>query len=61
MGYGHSPLDHLHSHRLQAARQLLRQGRHNETEAAFALGYSNLNYFAKIFVAGFGVPPHKII
>jgi len=61
MVHGHSPLDHLRSHRLQAARQLLQQGRHNVTEAAFAVGYSNLSYFARIFVAEFGVPPHKVI
>jgi len=61
MVHGHSPLDHLRSHRLQAARQLLRQGRHNVTEAAFAVGYSNLSYFSKIFVTEFGVPPHEVI
>lgn len=61
MVYGHSPLDHLRSHRLHAARQLLQEGRHNVTEAAFAVGYSNLSYFARIFVAEFGVLPHQAI
>ncbi len=59
--FGHSPMDYLRSHRLQVARQLLRQGRHNVTAAAFAVGYNNLSNFAKIFTAEFGIPPHKIV
>ena len=57
--YGYSPLDHLRSHRLQVARRLLRQGGHNVTEAGFAVGYSNLSYFSKLFTAEFGIPPHQ--
>jgi len=58
MVFGHSPLDHLRSHRLRVARQLLKQGKHNVAEAAFAVGYNNHSYFAKIFFAKFGVLPH---
>lgn len=58
MVFGHSPLNHLRSHRLRVARQLLKQGRHNVSEAAFAVGYSNHSYFARIFFAEFGVHPH---
>ncbi len=58
--FGHSPMNHLRSHRLQIAEQLLRQGTHNVTEAAFAVGYNNLSNFTKIFVAEFGVYPHEI-
>lgn len=58
--YGHSPLDHLRNHRLHLAKGFLSRGRHNVTEAAFAVGYSNLSYFAKIFTTRFGVPPHQV-
>lgn len=61
MVFGHSPLDHLRRHRLQIARQLLRQGSHNVTESAFAVGFSNQSHFTKIFVAEFGVLPHQLI
>jgi len=58
--FGHSPMAHLRRHRLQTARQLLKQGRHNVAEAAFAVGYNNPSNFAKIFVARFGVFPHEV-
>ena len=58
--FGHSPMDHLRRHRLQIARQLLRQGRHNVAEVSFAVGYNNPSNFAKIFVARFGVFPHEV-
>ena len=59
--FGHSPLDHLRRHRLRMARDLLQQGRHNVTEAAYTVGYNNPGYFAKLFIAEFGIPPHKVI
>ncbi len=59
--FGHSPMDHLRSHRLQVARQLLRQGNYNVTEVVFAVGYNNLSNFTKIFFSEFGVYPNKVI
>ena len=58
--FGHSPLDHLRTHRLHLAKNFLTQGRHNVTEAAFAVGYNNVSYFIRIFTAQFGVTPHKM-
>ncbi len=58
--FGHSPLDHLRTHRLYMAKNFLTQGRHNVTEAAFAVGYSNVSYFIRVFTAQFGVTPHKM-
>lgn len=60
MTFGHSPMDHLRSHRLQIAKQLLRHEGHNVTEAAFAVGYTSLSNFTKIFVAEFGIHPHEV-
>ena len=61
MVFGHSPMDHLRSHRLQTARQLLWQGGYNVSEAAFAVGFNNLSYFSKAFFAQFGIPPHQVL
>ncbi|PID74327.1 MAG: hypothetical protein CSB32_01280 [Desulfobacterales bacterium] len=58
--FGHSPMDYLRTHRLQFARQLLRQGSHNVSEAAFAAGFTNLSYFSKAFTAEFGLSPRQI-
>ena len=58
--FGHSPLDHLRSHRLSLAKNFLTTGGHNVTEAAFAVGYNNLSHFTKIFTAEFGIAPHKV-
>lgn len=60
MIFGHAPMDHLRSHRLRIAKQLLRHEGHNVTEAAFAVGYNSLSNFSKIFVAEFGIHPHEV-
>ncbi|WP_321413703.1 helix-turn-helix transcriptional regulator [uncultured Desulfobacter sp.] len=59
--FGYSPMGYLRSHRLQVAKQFLRQGTHNVTEAAFAVGFNNLGYFIRAFNAEFGVTPHQVI
>ena len=61
MVFGHSPMDHLRSHRLQTARQLLRQREYSVSEVAFAVGFNNLSYFSKAFFAQFGVLPHQAL
>ncbi len=57
---GHSPMDYLRTHRLQLAKQLLRQGSYNVSEVAFATGFTNLSYFTRAFTAEFGVSPRQI-
>ena len=59
--FGHSPMAYLRSHRLVVAKQFLRQGTHNVTEAAFAVGFNNLGYFIRAFSAEFGVTPHQVL
>jgi AraC-like DNA-binding protein len=47
--------------RLERARLFLWKRQMNVTEAAFAVGYSSLSHFAKIFRARFGVNPHEYL
>jgi AraC-like DNA-binding protein len=43
--------------RMERAAVLLREGRHNVTEAAFAVGYSSLGHFSKSFCEVMGCCP----
>jgi AraC-like DNA-binding protein len=43
--------------RVQRVAELLREGRHNVTEAAFAVGYSSLGHFSKSFCKVIGCCP----
>lgn len=43
--------------RMEKAAELLREGKHNVTEAAFAVGYSSLGYFSKSFCEVIGCCP----
>ncbi len=43
--------------RLERAADLLREGTHNVTEAAFAVGYSSLSHFSQAFHQQFGCCP----
>ncbi len=59
--HGITPYKYLSEKRLERARYLLRERQMNVTEAAFAVGYSSLSHFAKIFRARFGVNPHEFL
>lgn len=48
---------HLRQARLERAAELLREGRHNVTEAALAVGYNSLSHFTVAFRDAFGCCP----
>ncbi len=54
---GHSPNELLRIARLTRSRELLQDGRHNISEAAYAVGFSSPSYFAKCYKDHFGQPP----
>ncbi len=59
--HGITPHRYVAEQRLERARLFLWKRQMNVTEAAFAVGYSSLSHFAKIFRARFGVNPHEYL
>ncbi len=59
--FGTTPFSYLREARLNKAKILLDEGGMNVSEAAFAVGYSNLSHFAKAFMQRFGIPPGKYL
>lgn len=59
--HGITPYRYIVEQRLKRARKLLWNRDMNVTEAAFAVGYSSLSHFAKIFRDKFGVNPHEYL
>jgi AraC-like DNA-binding protein len=59
--HGITPYRYIVEQRLERARKLLWNRDMNVTEAAFAVGYSSLSHFAKIFRDKFGVNPHEYL
>lgn len=46
--------------RMRKAKDLLSGGAKNVSEAAYAVGYNDSNYFSKVFHRYFGVSPHAV-
>ena len=55
--YGTSIYRYFLDHRFAHAKYLLEEGRMNISEAAYAIGYSRLDYFASSFKKYFGTTP----
>jgi len=53
-----SLFSYLTTVRMEKARTLLTEGKHNVSEAANAIGYDDSNYFSRVFHRHFGFPPH---
>ena len=55
--FGTSVFDYLHIHRLEQARELLRNKEKNITEVAFEVGYAQHSNFTRAFKKHFGINP----
>ena len=54
---GHTITQHLRQLRMERAAELLKNGRHNVTEAALEVGYNSLSHFSAAFHETFGCCP----
>ena len=54
---GLPPMTYLNRYRVQRARELLEQGDQSITEVAMAVGFSDSNYFGRVFRQEVGVSP----
>ena len=55
-----SLVEYITQVRMRKAKDLLAGGAKNVSEAAYAVGYNDGNYFSKVFHRYFGVSPHAV-
>jgi len=55
--FGTSVFGYLRMYRMEKARRILEKGEMNVTEAAMAVGYSNIGHFCTAFKKQFGIKP----
>lgn len=46
---------------MERAFSLIQDGRHNVSQTAVAVGYTNISHFSDAFRAYFGVSPHMLV
>ena len=56
----YTPREYLRNYRLQEGAKMLRAGA-SVAEAAYAVGFLSLSYFAKCFKAQFGASPSDVL
>lgn len=57
--YGISPYQYVIKKRIEFAKEILKDGRHQITEVAYAAGFTDLFTFSKIFKKHVGIAPSK--
>lgn len=57
---GFSFVEYITQVRLRKARELLAGGEKNVSEAAYAVGYHDASYFARVFHRYYGISPHAV-
>lgn len=57
--FGMSPNKYLLARRMEAAAELLDEGKYNVSEVSYQVGFSDPTYFNKCFKAHFGMVPSK--
>ena len=57
---GQSPVELLRNTRLDAARQLLAEGKGSVAEVASLVGFADASYFTRCYKAYFGTTPHEM-
>jgi AraC-like DNA-binding protein len=59
--FGTTVFGYLRQERLERARQLLEEGKMSVTEVSYAVGYSSLSHFSKVFARQFGIKPSSFL
>jgi len=59
--FGNTVYEFVREQRLEKAFALLEQGKHNVSESAFAVGYTNVSHFSEAFQKKFGILPREMI
>ena len=59
--FGTTVFGYLRQERLERALQLLEEGKMNVTEVSYAVGYSSLSHFSKVFALQFGIKPGSFL
>lgn len=59
--FGNTVYEFIREQRLEKAFALLEQGKHNVSESAFAVGYTNVSHFSEAFQKKFGILPREMI
>jgi AraC-like DNA-binding protein len=54
---GLPPMTYLNRYRVQCARELLERGDQSVTEVALTVGFSDSNYFGRVFRQEVGISP----
>lgn len=57
--FGVTPTVYVRNKRFEIARNLLKHGKTNVTEAAYLVGYSNLSHFSEMFKKYYGILPSE--
>ena len=57
---GASPVELLRNTRLDAARQLLAEGKGGVSEVSSQVGFADASYFTRCYKAYFGTTPHEM-
>ena len=55
--FGTTPVDYINTERIKLAKQLLADSRYNLTEITYQCGFSDINYFVRLFKKIEGVTP----
>ncbi|MSU01712.1 helix-turn-helix domain-containing protein [Tissierella pigra] len=58
--FGKTVYEFIREQRFEKAFSLLEGGKHNVSETAFAIGYSNVSHFSKTFKERFGITPRDL-
>ncbi|MEY8685366.1 helix-turn-helix domain-containing protein [Bacteroides sp. AN502(2024)] len=56
-----SPLKWIINRRLEAAYDLIKQGRSNITDVCYKVGFKNLSHFSKVFKEKYGMAPTALV